>query len=68
MGLKGRWMWESTLDEEPGAACATGFWEEKRGTKREVRGIQGSAGIWNETQAITIVGGEIRRKAKAHKR
>ena len=48
---KGRKMWRNALNEGPG------FWEEKCGTKMEIRGIEGSAGgkgstgMWNETQA-----------------
>ena len=52
-GGKCRGIWGSTLERE----CPTGFWEGKCGTKRKVRGIEGSAGgkgrtgMWNETEA-----------------
>ena len=52
MGEKGRGMWGITLER----AYSTRLWEGKCGTKREVRGIEGSAGgkggtgMWNETQ------------------
>ena len=55
----------STLEEEPGMLNKI-LGGEVRGNE-ESAGGKGSTGMWNETQAKQIVGGEIGRRAKAHK-
>ena len=45
-GCERKYAWGRDLER----ACSTGFWERKCGIKREVREIEGSTGMWNETQ------------------
>ena len=74
-GKKGRGMWkEVRWKRDLKRACSTGFWKKKLETKRKVQRNEVSAGekgstknVKQDTSKTTIVGKEIRRRAKAHK-